>query len=44
MALHAVFGTVRLGSQVRFKRLGFLLLGHSIVFAVLLVASWRGEA
>ncbi len=36
--LHAVFGTIRLSSGVRFKRLGFLLLGHSLIFGVLL--SW----
>ena len=38
MFLHAVLGTIRLSSSVRFKRLGFLLLGHSLVFGVLL--SW----
>lgn len=44
MAIHAVVGTVRLAGPVRFKRLGFLLLGHSILFAVLLATAWRSEA
>jgi hypothetical protein len=39
MALQAVCGTCTLGAPVRFKRLGFLLLGHSILFGVLLGAS-----
>lgn len=44
MAIHAVVGTVRLAGPVKFKRLGFLLLGHAILFAVLMAAAWRSEA
>ena len=39
MAVHAAIGTVRLTATVRFKRLGFLLLAHSIFFAVVMVYS-----
>jgi hypothetical protein len=44
MAIHAVVGTIRLAGPVKFKRLGFLLLGHAILFAVLLATAWRSEA
>ncbi|HEY5615697.1 MAG TPA: YwiC-like family protein [Bacteroidota bacterium] len=37
MVVHAVYGTLRLSSDVQFKRLGFLLLGHSITFALLFI-------
>ena len=36
VSLHAFIGTVRLSPRVRFKKLGFLLLGQSIVFAILI--------
>lgn len=36
MALHALYGTFTLSSRVRFKKLGFLLLGQSMMFGVLL--------
>lgn len=39
MTAQAMGGTYTLGREVRFKRLGFLLLGHSILFGVLLGAS-----
>lgn len=41
MAVHAVYGTVNLRSTVKFKRLGFLLLGHSFIFCLLLVLLWQ---
>lgn len=44
MSIHAVVGTIRLAGPVRFRRLGFLLLGHAMLFAILLAAAWRGEA
>lgn len=40
MALHAIYGTLKLRSTVKFKNLGFLLLGHSFVFCLLLVLLW----
>ena len=36
MAVHAVYGTYKLSGKVRFKTLGLVLLGQSLVFAVLL--------
>jgi hypothetical protein len=36
VSLHALIGTVRLSSRVRFKVLGFLLLGQSLFFAIFL--------
>lgn len=36
VSLHAFIGTVRLSPRVRFKKLGFLLLAQSVLFAVLL--------
>jgi hypothetical protein len=42
MAVHAVVGTVRLTGRVRFKRLGLLLLTHSILFAVIMIVALRG--
>jgi hypothetical protein len=41
MALHAVYGTYTLSSRVRFKTLGFLLLGQSLLFALVL---WKALA
>lgn len=35
MTLHAIYGTLKLSSVVRFKNLGLLLLAQSIVFALL---------
>ncbi len=40
MFIHVLYGTVKLSSKVRFKRLGFLLLAHSAVFCLLLVRAW----
>jgi len=37
MVFHALYGTIQLHRRVQFKHLGFLLLGQSIVFAVLLL-------
>ena len=37
MTMHAIYGTVSLSGQVRFKRLGFILVGQSVLFAVLLI-------
>ena len=42
MAIHALIGTIRLSAPVRFRRLGFLLVGQSVIFAVLLTGAWRG--
>ena len=36
MVVHGVYGTLRLSARVHFKKLGFLLLGQSILFGVLL--------
>lgn len=36
MILHAMYGTFRLSGSVLFKQLGFLLLGQSVLFGVLL--------
>lgn len=36
VSLHAFVGTIRLSPRVQFKKLGFLLLGQSVLFAVLL--------
>ncbi len=37
MFFHAIIGTVRLGRRVKFKNLGFMLLGHSVLYGVILV-------
>ncbi|MBI2429843.1 MAG: YwiC-like family protein [Ignavibacteriales bacterium] len=37
MVVHAVVGTIRLSHRVKFKHLGLLLLGHSIVFGLIFV-------
>jgi len=36
MTMHAIYGTHRLSSDVRFKNLGLLLLGQSIAFGIIL--------
>ena len=36
MTAHAVYGTLKLSSKVRFKNLGLLLLGQSLLFGILL--------
>ena len=36
MILHGVYGALKLSTKVHFKKLGLLLLGQSILFAVLL--------
>lgn len=43
MILHAVIGTAKLSSDVRFKNLGFLLLAQSAVFAMLLSALFLSQ-
>ncbi len=40
MVAHGVYGTLSLSTKVHFKRLGFLLLGQSIVFGILLSYAW----
>jgi hypothetical protein len=40
MVIHAVVGTIRLTRRVQFKRLGLLLLLHSLFFAALLIAAF----
>ncbi|MBI4428884.1 MAG: YwiC-like family protein [Ignavibacteriales bacterium] len=35
MIIHSVYGTIRLSNRVRFKNLGFILLGQSVFFAVI---------
>lgn len=37
MVVHAIAGTIKLSHRVKFKNLGFLLLGHSIVFGIVFV-------
>ncbi len=39
ITIHAVYGTLTLSARVSFKRLGLILLGHSVVFSFLLVAA-----
>jgi hypothetical protein len=39
MAIHAFYGTLKLSGRVRFKNLGFLMLGHSVLFAFLVVGA-----
>jgi hypothetical protein len=34
MTVHALYGTLKLSARVQFKRLGMLLLGHAILFAI----------
>ena len=41
MIVQAVYGTLNLGSRIRFKRLGFILLAQSIVFCLLTAFSLR---
>jgi hypothetical protein len=42
MLIHGVYGTLKLSGKVRFKKLGFLLLGQSILFGILLsYCTWR---
>jgi hypothetical protein len=41
MTIHAIVGTLRLTRQTKFKTLGFLLLGHSILFGALIVVFRR---
>jgi len=36
MTIHSIYGTVRLSDKVRYKRLGIILVGQSILFAVVL--------
>lgn len=37
MAVHAIYGTSKLSSQIRFKNLGFVLVGQAILFALMMV-------
>ena len=39
--IHSIYGTIKLSTKVRFKRLGILLLGQSIVFGVLVTLALR---
>jgi len=39
MAAHAIYGTYKLSGKVRFKNLGFLLVGQAILFALIMVAT-----
>ncbi len=41
--IHSIYGTVKLSTKVSFKRLGFLLLGQSIVFGILVTLTLRGS-
>lgn len=41
MTIHAVYGTIKLSNRVQFKRLGLLLLGQSVLFALLLLTIGR---
>lgn len=41
MTLHALYGTYKLTHRVSFRRLGFLLLAHSIGFGFLLWGMWQ---
>lgn len=34
ITVHALYGTLKLSARVQFKRLGILLLGHAILFAI----------
>lgn len=43
VSLHALIGTARLSSRVRFKKLGFLLLGQSLLFAILISLTFIGS-
>jgi len=36
ITLHAIYGTLRLSGAVRFKKLGIILVGHTVVFALVL--------
>jgi len=40
ITVHALYGTISLSPRVNFKRLGLILLGHSILFCVLLISSF----
>lgn len=40
MVVHALYGTIKLNSRVKFKKLGFLLLAQSILFGIILVSAW----
>lgn len=41
MVVHAIAGTIKLSHRVKFKNLGFLLLGHSIVFGIVFVLTMK---
>jgi YwiC-like protein len=42
MIVHGIYGTVNLSHRVQFKKLGFILLGHSMMFGTLLCfAPWK---
>lgn len=36
ITVHAVYGTLKLSAAVRFNRLGFILVGHTLIFMLLL--------
>ncbi len=41
MSIHAVYGTITMTGKIKFKKLGFLLLGQSILFGIVLVFVWQ---
>jgi hypothetical protein len=41
ITIHAILGTVKLASEADFRKLGLTLLGHSVVFMMLLLVLLR---
>lgn len=41
MFIHSIYGTITLTGKIKFKKLGFLLLGQSILFGMVLVFVWQ---
>ncbi|HAV22710.1 MAG TPA: hypothetical protein DCX46_04300, partial [Bacteroidetes bacterium] len=41
VVMHVVMGTITLSRNVRFKRLGFMLLGQAVIFGILLTMTIR---
>lgn len=37
MVIHGIYGTLKLTGRVRFKNLGFILLGQSVLFGILII-------
>ncbi len=40
MAIHAIYGTITLSGETKFKKLGLLLLAQSFLFGLLLIVAW----